>query len=278
MAITFGLLAALFWGLTDFLISVSGRSFGVLRSMLLAQGTGVVLVGGWLLVAGSVPDVATITWLLAVVAAAFGLLATLSLYRSLKAGSVAIGAPIAASFGAVTTLLSIAEGDVPSGSVLLGLCLVLIGVLLAGVRPGETAANKSGLGLACLAAFGFGVQFWLQGRFVIPQIGSAWSVWTTYLFSTAVLSTFARLSDAEIRLDLKAVTTAFGTGTIAVGGFVFISAGLATGQLALVTVLSSMQSVVTLCLAILYYGEKPVARQWIGLVVLVTGVVLTRIQ
>ena len=48
MALTFGLLAALLWGLSDFLISVSGRSFGVHRAMLCAQSIGVLLVGGWL--------------------------------------------------------------------------------------------------------------------------------------------------------------------------------------------------------------------------------------
>lgn len=50
VALVFGLLAALLWGLSDFLISVIGRSFGVDRAMLYAQCVGVVLVGAWILI------------------------------------------------------------------------------------------------------------------------------------------------------------------------------------------------------------------------------------
>jgi drug/metabolite transporter (DMT)-like permease len=52
---------------------------------------------------------------------------------------------------------------------------------------------------------------------------------------------------------------------------------LATGQLAVVTVLSSVQSVVTVALAVVLHGEKPVPSQWLGLTLLLAGLLLTRL-
>jgi uncharacterized membrane protein len=112
MAFTFGLLAALLWGLSDFLISIIGRSFGVLRAMFYAQCVGVVLVGGWILVAGlGVPQAPSSSWTAAIIAAPIGVAATLGLYQGLKVGQVSIVAPIAASFGAVTAVLSMFSGE-----------------------------------------------------------------------------------------------------------------------------------------------------------------------
>ena len=100
MAFTFGLLAALLWGLSDFLISVIGRSFGVHRAMLYAQCVGVLLIGAWILATGFVvPATANASsWIAAVAAAPIGVVGTLGLYRGLKVGQVSVVAPIAASF------------------------------------------------------------------------------------------------------------------------------------------------------------------------------------
>lgn len=279
MAVGLGLLAALLWGLSDFLISVSGRSFGIRFALLFTQITGVVLVGSWIVIGSrSFPDASATVWLFAGSAAALGLVSTLALYRSLQVGVVSIAAPVAASFGAVTTLFSVLDGVTLGGSVLAGLCLVLAGVLLAGIRPGSSVANsRAGVLLACLAAFGFGLQFWLQGRFVVPQLGSVWPVWITYLFSTTLLTAIALIRREPVRLNWRASLTTFATGAAGVGGFLSLSAGLATGELAVVTVLSSLQSVVTVGMAVVFYGEKPVARQWVGLAMLLAGLVLTRL-
>lgn len=79
MAVTFGLLAALLWGLSDFLISITGRSFGILRAMLYAQCVGVLLVGAWIFAAAiAVPLMAPASsWTAAILAAPIGVAATL---------------------------------------------------------------------------------------------------------------------------------------------------------------------------------------------------------
>lgn len=278
MALTFGLLAALLWGLSDFLISVSGRSFGVHRAMLHAQSIGVVLVGGWLLLAGfGVPAGAPATsWIAAVGAAPIGVAATLALYHGLKVGQVSVVAPIAASFGAVTAALSLLSGERLQGNVLFGIVLVIVGVLMVSLkirdREAKSASNGAAWGVFC--AIAYGLQVWLQGRFAVPDLGSVWPVWIYYLISASMLGLAALVRRRAMGLPMNGVATVAMTGGVAVCGFLALSAGLGTGELALVGVLTSLQSVVTVCLAGIFHRERLAPRQWAGLAVSIAGLVV----
>lgn len=275
MAFTFGLLAALLWGLSDFLISITGRSFGVHRAMLYAQCVGVVLVGAWILIGGSVAPLAAphASWIAAVAAAPIGVAATLGLYHGLKVGQVSIVAPIAASFGAVTALLSMLSGERLQAPVLVGIVLVIAGVLLVGIqtRNGESEAKASGALWGAFCAFAYGLQFWIQGRFAVPGLGSVWPVWIYYLISAALLVAVALARRQSMMLPPSGAATVAVTGSVAVSGFLALSAGLATGHLALVSVLASLQTVVTICLAGVFHRERLTLRQWAGLAVTLSG-------
>ena len=55
------------------------------------------------------------------------------------------------------------------------------------------------------------------------------------------------------------------------------SAGLATGQVAIVTVLSSLQSAIAVGLACALLGEHLARHQWLGVAVIVAGLGLVRL-
>lgn len=275
MAFTFGLLAALLWGLSDFLISVIGRSFGVHRAMFYAQSVGVLLIGTWILASGfAVPAAAPVfSWIAAIAAAPIGVVATLGLYHGLKVGQVSVVAPIAASFGAVTAILSMLGGEALQIPVLMGIVLVVSGVLLVGVRlrAGKPETRSTGALWGVFCAVAYGVQFWIQGRFAVPGLGSVWPVWIYYLISAGLLGSAALATRRSMALPVSGAATIAMTGSVAVLGFLALSAGLATGQLALVSVLASLQTIVTICLAGLFHRERLSARQWAGLAITLCG-------
>ena len=66
-------------------------------------------------------------------------------------------------------------------------------------------------------------------------------------------------------------------GAVAVLGFVAVSAGLATGPVAIVTVLGSLQSAVAVGLACALLGEQLARHQWLGVAVIVVGLGLVRL-
>ncbi len=80
-----------------------------------------------------------------------------------------------------------------------------------------------------------------------------------------------------LALSPRDAASVFGTGTVAVLGFVAVSAGLATGQVAIVTVLSSLQSAIAVGLACALLGERLARHQWLGVAVIAAGLGLVRL-
>lgn len=274
MAVGFGLLAALLWGLTDFMISISGRSFGVHRAMLYAQSVGVVLVGACMLMPfARMPDPGSaLGWAAAIASAPIGVGATLVLYHALKVGQVSVVAPITATFGAVTAILSMATGERLAMAVLAGVALVVAGSVLLGTqrRAGEEK-RRSGAKWALLASLAYGVQFWLQGRYAVPALGGVLPVWIYYLTSTTLLLIAVPIRRQPLALPATGAMWVIGTGVVAVSGFLAVAIGLTTGQVAVVTVLASLQSGVTVLLACVHHRERLAVHQWLGLGVTLAG-------
>jgi drug/metabolite transporter (DMT)-like permease len=62
--------------------------------------------------------------------------------------------------------------------------------------------------------------------------------------------------------------------TLAVGGFVTLTAGLATGQVAIVVVLSSLTSAITVLIARIFGAARVALHQWAAITVIVLGLIL----
>ena len=59
------------------------------------------------------------------------------LYRAFTIGTLSVISPIAASFGAITTALSLISGERPSVAQLAGIAVTLVGVGLTGAHAGS---------------------------------------------------------------------------------------------------------------------------------------------
>lgn len=283
MAVLFGVLAAVCWGVSDFMIRVIGRSIGVLPAMVYAQGLGAVTLSVWFAVRpewlSSLGTASAAALAGAALAAPIGLVATVALYEGMRVGRVGLVAPVTAAYGAVAAVLSLLTGETATPRALSGMALIVGGSVLV-CRParaegsGEAGPREAGLGWALLSCLCFGLQFYIQGRFAAPELGAAIPVWIYYVLSTVMLGGVALWRKPPMRLPATDAAAVFGTGAIAVLGFVVLSAGLATGEIALVGVLGSTQSAVTVALACLFLGERLARHQWIGLATLIAGLAL----
>src|SRR6185312_998531 len=144
-----GLTAALCWGVADYCLRGASQSAGTFRALFFMQIIGLLAlllgVEPWfrLSFAGATPGA---------VAAAAGLsliilVGAALLYRSFTIGKLAVVSPIAASFGAITTILALATGERPDAPQLVGLGLLLVGVTLSGMalspRRDASATNAA---------------------------------------------------------------------------------------------------------------------------------------
>jgi drug/metabolite transporter (DMT)-like permease len=206
--------------------------------------------------------------------------ATCSGYYALRIGRVGVVAPVVGAYGAVTAALSWLGGERMSGLAAAGLAFTVAGVVVVSVPPAARAhparGTASGLLPALVACTGYGLPFWIQGRFAVPLLGAVLPVWMYYAFSTAVLAVVAAATRPPLLLAARDMAVILGTAALAVSGFVIVSAGLATGHVAVVVVLTSLQSAISVGLACLLQGERLARHQWLGVAAVVAGLALVR--
>ncbi len=278
-----GLLAACAWGAADLIARFTGRGVGILRTVFFTQTTSFLLLSVWLVMHPSAfaAHAPWWAWAAALIGSGIVLSGTLCLYRAITVGVVSIVAPISASYGAVTLILSVATGEVLGAVAIGGLMVTIIGVACTSTPERQMGAEPRpallGIGPALYSAIGFGVGFWIIGRFAVPQLGWALPVWIYYgsgAIATGIIALKRGHNLALPKPALRALLLVH--AACGVLGYIAYSSGLATGHIAIVTVLSSLASGVTVLLARVVLAERLTRRQWAGVGAILLGVAMLR--
>ncbi len=285
LAVAFGIAAALGWGLANVLYRSSGQRVGALRAMFFFQLPGAIALSAWLAVdhasvAATIHDAPPWGWPAAVAAAAIILAGSAAFIRALTVGRLTLVSPVAASYAAVTVALSLAHGNAIGLLSALGMATAVFGVALASSpsgRPGPSS-SRAGLGWAVLAATGFGAGFWVQGTFAVPALGHILPVWTYYVLGLGVVSVIARVRGRSLSPpgpEHRGVV--IGAGLLGMVGYTTFTAGLGTGHVAVVTVLSSLAAAVTVLVARFALREHLARHQWLGVGAILVGIGLINV-
>lgn len=186
-----GLTAALCWGVADYCLRGASHAAGTFRALYFMQIIALLALAlgaaPWLRLsfAGATPALVAADAALSLII----LVGAALLYRSFVIGKLAIVSPIAASFGAITTILALATGERPNAPQLIGLGLLLVGVTLSGMAlsPRDASATNAAtserqtgpawrrwLGPGVPEALGATLLFggaYFGLRYVAPQLG-----------------------------------------------------------------------------------------------------------
>jgi drug/metabolite transporter (DMT)-like permease len=276
LAAALALASSLSWGLSDFLGGFQSRRHHVLAVLLLSQGFAfAILVVAVLAGAPTEHDAASTAWAASV--GALGLLGLMAFYRALAIGTMSIVAPISATGVAIPVLVGLASGERPGALQAAGIVLACGGVVLAAREaPAEDdaarRASRASVGLALIAAIGFGTFF--AGMDRAEQTGDG--AWVLLAARTADV---ALLVLAALALRPRLPTAPGTLGTIAAIGAFDLLANLlfvlATGRglLSVVGVLGSLYPAVTVLLARFVLHERLSRAQNAGVLITLAGVV-----
>ena len=269
-SIALALSASLTWGFADFFGPLKARTLGALRVLVYVQVGGLVVIALVVAVRGKGP--ADVAVLLAIPAAASGTLGLYAYYRGVAVGAMSIVAPIAGISAAVPVVVGIVSGDRPSLAQWLGIAAALGGVFLASREPGRGGRVAAGVGLALLAALGFGGYF--------PPMHAAGNAdfwWAVLIFR--VTSTLIILAAVAIRRPSLAVApmqvpllALIGIGDM-LGNLLFAAAST-SGLVSITSVLASVYPIVTVVLARLVLKERVARSQEAGIALTLAGVAL----
>ena len=312
-----GLTAALCWGVADYCVRGAAHQAGTFRALyfmqiiaLLALALG---VAPWLRLsfAGATPALVAADAALSLII----LMGAALLYRSFVIGKLAVVSPIAASFGAITTILALATGERPDAPQLVGLGLLLVGVTLSGMalapREGlrSQAAERERRWLSPGVPEALGATLLFGGayfglRYVAPQLGGVVTAMISKVVEFVALSLIVLLgwgarrfiggaggmggasvaqgSVAPVARALAPRSSAFWLWLIP-GAILDTAANVAynigvTGALtSVVATLSSLFTAVTAVLAWIFLRERLTPIQWVGLLLILGGIVFVNL-
>lgn len=278
--IVMGLMAALCWGVTDYLVGRSARAFGVRQSVLLGQLIGLLVLTCILAVSVEGFSFLRETDLIYLVLSALAGLSTiagaLAISSAFFSGRTSIVAPLVTSYGVFTTLLAWWSGEAVSVLQFVGLVICASGVAFVGLgnrASGSTSPVAEGRAIlfALLAAVLYGVSFWLQGVYALPVIGPVNMLWTSYLIGVVVLWPVTYKTLALRSRGLRAYAALCGASLSNLGGFTAFSYGVVGGSVAIVTVISTLSGGVAAALGYLFYRERMTAMQLVGICLVLGG-------
>lgn len=272
LAVGLALGAALSWGCGDFIGGRAARTLHVLTVLAISQLAGAAAVGVWVIVdGGSTPSLRGVLWAMgAGVAGCFGLA---GLYRGLAIGAMSVVAPISAAAAIVPFVFGIASGERPGTIRIIGAALALVGIVLVSREPGHSGGGwASGVGLALVAALGFGLYF--VGIDRAATEGAAWAVLVARGTSSALALLVAASVGAALVVRGRSLATVLAVGVLDVGANVLFALSTSRGLVSVVAVLASLYPVATVALARLVLSERIGRGQWAGAAAAVAGAAL----
>jgi drug/metabolite transporter (DMT)-like permease len=207
-----------------------------------------------------------------VLAGLVGAAGLVSFYTALGCGTMGVVSPIAALGAIVPVLLGLAQGESPSGLVVAGLVLALLGVVTASGPELEGGAGARPVLLAAVAGACFGaalvfIERGAQTNAVMTLTGMRLTSVGLFVVAGLALRTNGGLAPR----DLPALAV---VGMADVGANLLFAIATQRGLLSVTAVLGSLYPVVTVLLARFVLHERLRVVQQVGVVAALTGVVL----
>jgi drug/metabolite transporter (DMT)-like permease len=274
LGIALGLAASVCWGISDFLGGLQSRRFSALSVLIVSQPVGALAALAVALVAGGALLPAR-EFAIAMGGGAAVLAALGAFYRAMALGSVSVVATIGALGVIVPVVGGIAAGEEPTTIQAVGSVLAVSGVVVAAREPDPEwrEANRASVGLAALAALGFGIFF-----LAIDEAADEDPIWTIVAARSGGLTLLA-VAAIHFRPSLPRARGQVLAALLTIGLFDVLANSLYSvatthGLLALVAVAGSLYSAVTVLLARFFLGERLEPSQRAGVGIALAGVAL----
>lgn len=266
LTVVLGLTAAACWGIPDPWLAQATRSVGPFAVCFGSVLIGAVAIAPAALFVG-LPDWTLRGVLLAVFVGALTACAYQVAFVAFRSGSVSVVAPIIACEGVVAAAIAIASGEHLSRLVLGLLPVAVVGVVLAAMGEG---GGSTGALPAALAACMWGVILVLSAH-VADDLGVFWGFLLVRSSALAWMLPLALKTRAATRWrgDPWRVA-AWGLGDSC--AYLAFVAAADRGPVAVASVLAAQFATVAVVVATAFFGERPLARQLVGVALVIAAV------
>jgi drug/metabolite transporter (DMT)-like permease len=270
-------------------VGVTRTSIGMQSISLVGYAIVLALLGRWPVLTNELVVYGFLLGLIGVVSAA-------ALYRALALGPIAVVSPVVASYAALTVLLIVVFlGERLTAGQGAAIASTFVGVVIASTDFGElrtTLGRPSTLApLAKQGPLPLGVRFGLIATVGFAIWGALYAaavratdglgmILVLRAFSVLLLIVFVvarRTSLAQLR-DRRALALILIVGILDTGANVLLSLGIASGFASFVMTGSGAYPLIPALLAILVLRERLAPNQYVGVAILVAGLVALGLQ
>lgn len=256
------LLSSAVWGTSDFLGGFAARRRPALAVVGVSQALALVVLTVIVVARGTVEIGEWWPWAMA--AGLSGTTALVSFYAALSTGTMGVVSPIAALGVVVPVGVGYATGERPGMLAWVGIVVAIVGVVLASGPEVSGGASRRPIGLALVAAVGFGATLVLLDRGAsISLLHTLWGMRLTSATVFVAVALVLRSVGGTTARDLP-LLLAIGVGDVAANGlYAFASS---RGLVSLASVLGSLYPAVTVILARIVLHERLARVQQVGIV------------
>ncbi len=273
LGVALALASSVAWGTSDFLGGLRSRRISALAVLLVSQPVGLALALAFALVAGG-DELGARDAAIAAGAGATVVMALGAFYRAMALGSVTVVATIGALGVLVPVAAGLVQGDRPGVLQAFGAAAGIVGVVLVAREPDPEwrTASRAAIGLAALAALGFGTFF--LGLDLSSGSRPAWTIVAARTGGVATLLAAAAFARPSLRIEPALLPSLVAIGFFDVLANSLFAVATNHGLLSLVAVAGSLYSAVTVLLARFVLGERLAVAQRAGVIVALAGVAL----
>ncbi len=284
LAILGGLGAMLGWGINDFLMKKIIYKIKYISALFWMQCLGAIVL---LLFFPFKFDISDLTFSNILIIAFWALIDGLGyffLFRAFKKGKISIISPLVASYGAFSVIVSrIAFHEVITPLILFFLILIFLGIILTSTDfrkfkkhiPKHSSFLK-GVPEAIIAVIFFSFWFPFWDNFVSTK-----NSWFTLLivlriFMALLFFLFAKYKSITLKIkNFRILSELIYIALLDLGAYLILTWAYSNSNYSSITsILSATFSVPTLILARIFLKEKLKNTQWIGIIMIISGLIL----
>ena len=260
------------------------RRIGVVRTSLGMQTIGLAAYVLVLLALGRWPHIGWEQLPYAIVLSALGVVSLAVLYRAFALGPIAVVSPVVASYAALTVILIVIFlGERLTGGQSIAITLTFIGVVVASTDVRALRATmgrpSEGVRLGLYATVGFAC--WSVLFAAAARDGDALGVIVLLrICSIALLTGFVAVRGVSLApmASRRALALVAAVGVLDTGANVLLGLGIESGYASFVMTGSGAYPLIPAVLAILVLRERLAPNQYLGVAVLVAGLVALGLQ
>ncbi len=274
-----GVGAAVAFGFGDYAAAMSSRRAGVALTALGMQVIGVVVFAVLIAALGRWPRFAweQVPWAFAL--ALVGTASLVALYRAFALGPIAVVSPVVASYAALSVVgIVVFLGERLTAGQVVAIAVTFVGVVIASTDVRELRKTLGrpveGVRIGVLATLGFGIWGVLLAAatratdtFALVMI---WRVFGIAFVGGFLLWRRIPLAALAVRSTLAIVAL---VGVLDIGANVLLMLGVQSGYASFVMTGSGAYPIIPAVLAILVLRERLAPNQYLGVAILVAGLV-----